>query len=89
MYGYEPPNPARVGGCRDTATIIRVAFEVITPIVAAGLGALAYIALTFWLFTVSVWLGLLPIAAAALALFWLAHRDRRTRDDRSREIERD
>ena len=79
MYGYEPPNPAKVGGCRDTLTIVRVAFEVLTPIFAAGIGALAYVALTFWLFTISVALGLVPVAVAVLALVWLALRDRRTR----------
>ena len=89
MYGYEPPNPARVGGCRDTATIVRVAFEVLTPIVAAGIGALAYVALTFWLFTISVALGLVPVAIVVLALVWLALRDRRSRSDRQREIERE
>ena len=89
MYGYEPPNPARAGGCRDTLTIVRVAFEVLLPIAGAGIGALAYVALTFWLFTINVVLGLVPVAVAVLALVWLARRDRRTRADRQREIERE
>ncbi len=87
MYGYEPPNPARAGGCRDTLTIIRVAFEVLAPIVGAGIGALAYIALTFWLFTVSVPLGLVPIVAAGAAVAWVARRDRRAREARERQVE--
>lgn len=87
MYGYEPPNPARAGGCRDTLTIIRVAFEVLTPIVAAGIGALAYVALTFWLFSVNVPLGLVPIVIVGAAIAWVARRDRRARAARERELE--
>ncbi|MSP21611.1 MAG: hypothetical protein EXR66_01065 [Dehalococcoidia bacterium] len=90
MYGYEPPEPTKVGGCRDTLIIIRVAFEVILPVAGAGLGALAYIALTFWLFAaVSVWAGLVPIALVALAFVWLAARDRRSLRDQQREANRD
>ena len=87
MYGYEPPNPMRAGGCRDTLTLIRVAFEVLTPILGAGLGALAYVALTFWLLTVNVLLGLVPIALAGLAVALLVRRDRRVQREREREIE--
>jgi len=87
MYGYEPPSPVRAGGCRDTLILIRVAFGVLTPIVAAGIGALGYVALTFWLFTVSVPLGLLPILAVAGAVAWLARRDRRALEDRQRRLE--
>src|SRR5215213_9819856 len=50
-------------------------------------GALAYVALTFWLFTISVALGIVPVALAALALAWLARRDQRARGDRQRETE--
>jgi type IV secretory pathway VirB6-like protein len=85
MYGYEPPQRAQPGGCRDTLTLVRVAFEVLTPIVGAGLGALAYIALTFWLFTVHVALGVVPIALAGVAIALVARRDRRLQQERERE----
>lgn len=90
MYGYEPPEPTKVGGCRDTLVIIRVAFEVITPIALAGLAALGYIALTFWLFVaVSKLAGAVPIVLVILAIVWLARRDRRSLRDQQREANRD
>jgi uncharacterized membrane protein YqjE len=90
MYGYEPPEPAKVGGCRDTLVIIRVAFEVIVPVALAGLGALAYIALTFWLFVaVGTLAGAVPIALVILAVVGLVLRDRRSLRDQQREANRD
>jgi hypothetical protein len=86
MYGYEPPSPTKAGGCRDTLILIRVAFEVLTPIAAAGLGALAYVALTFWLFSaVGALAGAVPIALAGAGIAWVARRDRRIQRERERE----
>ncbi len=83
MYGYEPPRPTRPG-CRDTLTLIRVAFEVLGPIVGVGIGALGYVALTFYLFTVHVALGLIPIAGIVVGLVLLARRDKRLQDEQER-----
>lgn len=85
MYGYEPPNPMRPGGCRETLVLIRVAFEVLTPILGAGVGALGLLALTFWLFTQHVALGLIPVALVVVGLVLLARRDKRVQEQRERE----
>lgn len=84
MYGYEPPRQT-TPGCRDTLTLIRVAFEVLAPIVGIGIGALGYVALTFYLFSLHVALGLIPIAGIAGGLVFLARRDRRLQAERERE----
>ncbi|MFN8638206.1 MAG: hypothetical protein U0360_01835 [Dehalococcoidia bacterium] len=64
--------------------MIRVAFEVLTPIIGIGVGALGYVALTFYLFTLHVALGLIPIAGIVLGVVLLARRDRRLQADRER-----
>lgn len=85
MYGYETPEPTRPGGCRETLLIIRVAFEVLVPIVGAGLAALGYVALTFWLFTVNALYGLVPIVVAAFGVWLIARRDQRMHREREEE----
>ncbi len=85
MYGYEPPNPMRAGGCRDTLVIIRVAFQVLTPIVGAGIGALGFVALTFWLFAEHGLWGWVPIGLVVVAFLLIARRDRRLQAEKERE----
>ncbi len=88
MYGYEPPERVRPGGCRETLLLIRVAFEVLLPIVGAGLAALGYVALTFWLFTVHVLYGLIPIALVGVGVWLLSRRDRRLHREQEEEAAR-
>ena len=76
MYGYEAPKPDRPGGCREGLVLMRVAFEVMLPIVGAGVAAMSIMALIFWLFSVHYLLGFIPIATCIGALAWVAMRDR-------------
>ena len=85
MYGYETPEPVRPGGCRETLLIIRVAFEVLVPIVGAGLAALGFVALTFWLFTVNALFGLVPLVLAGVGVWLIARRDRQLHHDQEEE----
>lgn len=85
MYGYEPSEPVRPGGCRETLLLIRVAFEVMIPIVGAGLAALGYVALTFWLFTVHTLAGLAPIVLAGVGVWLIARRDQRLHQEQEEE----
>lgn len=88
MYGYQPSEPTRPGGCRETALLIRVAFEVLVPIVGAGLAALGYVALTFWLFTYGALYGLAPIVLAGFGIWLVARRDQRMHRERADEAHR-
>ncbi len=85
MCGYEPPEGTRPGGCREALVLIRVAFEVLIPIVGAGLAALGYVALTFWLFTVNALLGLIPIALAGVGVWLISRRDQRLHREKADE----
>lgn len=88
MYGYEAPKPVRPGGCRDALIILRAVFEVMLPIVATGLAAVAVVAATVILFTIHALLTLIPVGIGTLALVWLARRDRAEQDAQRRHIER-
>ena len=88
VYGYEPPKTVQPGGCRDGLVLMRVAFEVLTPIVGAGVAAMGIIALVFWLFSVHYMLGFIPVATCLGALIWLAIRDRHKTDEIIAEHER-
>ena len=88
VYGYEPPKTTQPGGCRDGLVMMRVAFEVLTPIVGAGIGAMGVLALIFWLFSVHYLLGFIPIATCVGALAWLALRDRHNHQELLDEHER-
>ncbi|MEZ4503243.1 MAG: hypothetical protein R3C39_11510 [Dehalococcoidia bacterium] len=77
MYGYEPPKPVRPGGCRDSLIIMRVAFEVLLPIVGVGIAALAVVAVAVVLFSYHPLLIFLPVAVVIGALMLVARRDRR------------
>lgn len=85
MYGYEPPKPLEPGGCRDALVITRVAFEVLVPIMLAGIAALALVALTVVLFARHPALALLPLSAVVVALYLLARRDRRLQEEQQRQ----
>ena len=88
MYGYEPPKTTKAGGCRDGLVLMRVAFEVLTPIVGAGIAAMGVLALIFWLFSVHYLLGFIPIATCIGVLTWLALRDRHNHQELLEEHER-
>jgi hypothetical protein len=88
MYGYEPPKEMRPGGCREGLVMVRVAFEVLLPIVLAGIGAMALIALAVVLFGVHPLLGFAPIIPVIAGFWLLARRDRRLAAEQEADLER-
>jgi len=67
---------------------MRVAFEVMLPIVGAGIAAMGILALIFWLFSVHYMLGFIPIATCIGVLTWLGLRDRHNHQELLEEHER-
>lgn len=88
MYGYEPPKQEQKPGCRDGIVLTRVAFGLLLPLLAFGVGAMALVALAVVLFATHWALGLLPLGAVVAGLLLLARRDRRVQREREQEIDR-
>ena len=80
---YEPQKQAR-GGCRETLLLIRIAFEVLTPVLFGLIAVIALVVLMFALLAQHPALALIPIGIIAAGLYALSRWDRRrdhTRDD--------
>lgn len=78
---YEQQSGPEPGGCRETLLLVRVAFSVLIPPLAAVAGVLVLLLLCFVLFTTHPLLGLLPLIPVAGALVWIARRDRANQRD--------
>lgn len=76
MAMYEPQSGAEPGGCRETLLLIRIAFSVLLPPLAAIAGVVVLVIVFFMLFSVHPLFGLLPFVLIGAGLYWLARRER-------------
>lgn len=77
MTYYPDPNPKKPGGCLESLVLTKIALEVLFPAVAFIMGSILALVLIIWAFATSVWLGLLALAAAGVAIWLLTIWDKR------------
>jgi len=87
MYGYQPPEPESEGSWREVFTITRVAFEVLAGPLFAILYAMTVFVLTLWTLFTSPILVIIPIAMAALGIWWLIRRDKKAHAEALADVE--
>jgi hypothetical protein len=66
---YYPQEPKEPSGCLQTIVITRVIFSLLAVPIAIIGGSMLLLGMTFYLFTVSAPLALIPIAIGGLGVF--------------------
>src|SRR4051812_9113960 len=77
MAYYPDQGPKKTNGCLEALVLTKVAFQVMAPALGLLFGSLLGIVLLFYAFSTSLWLGLVGLALAGVALYLLSRWDKK------------